>query len=402
MTNNSKAGLTRRELLSTSLLAGGVWLTGAESLLLAAQALRGQQDPFAGGTMLGTVDFIGESPVPIPMEKPLGSELDGRLFTDLGALSLAAATVPTEKFYVRTRASQLLDLSNPWAIQSHGPTPSGARNQFSLSMPSLMKMAAPRGVHLMECAGNTREGHFGLLSAANWSGVEISALREIIPGAKELPRLLVSGFDSYAGPSRSSEPGASWIFTWYDLIAAKAFLATQMNGQPLTADHGAPARLVVPGWYGCSCIKWVNEITPVADELEATSQMREFAFRTHQQGTPQLARDFAPAIIDAAAMPIRVEKWRVPGKTKYRVVGILWGGSERVKSLAIQFNANDEFLSVENIIATKEGSWSFWTQTWVPPQAGVYVMKLKVTEPQVRTRRLDMGFYTRTVEIKDL
>ncbi len=33
-----------------------------------------------------------------------------------------------------------------------------------------------------------------------------------------------------------------------------------MNGHALTPDHGAPVRLVVPGWYGCAWIKWVNDI----------------------------------------------------------------------------------------------------------------------------------------------
>ena len=33
-----------------------------------------------------------------------------------------------------------------------------------------------------------------------------------------------------------------------------------MNGAPLPRDHGLPVRLLMPGWYGCTCIKWVDEI----------------------------------------------------------------------------------------------------------------------------------------------
>ena len=47
-----------------------------------------------------------------------------------------------------------------------------------------------------------------------------------------------------------------------------------MNGAPLTRDHGFPVRLIVPGWYGCSCIKWVDRIELVADEAPATTQMQ--------------------------------------------------------------------------------------------------------------------------------
>ncbi len=109
-----------------------------------------------------------------------------------------------------------------------------------------------------------------------------------------------------------------------------------MNGQPLTPDHGAPVRLVVPGWYGCAWIKWVNEIRWVTDDEPATSQMREFAGRTHQEGQPALARDYRRRrAIDTAAMPMRVEQRRVDGATEYRVVGIVWGGTAPVDRLVI-------------------------------------------------------------------
>ena len=90
-------------------------------------------------------------------------------------------------------------------------------------------------------------------------------------------RVLVTGFDQYATKSMTSVPGASWVFSIGDLNAAGAFLATEMNGKPLRADHGAPIRLVVPGSYGCACIKWVTAISFVNDAAEATSQMQEYA-----------------------------------------------------------------------------------------------------------------------------
>ena len=101
-----------------------------------------------------------------------------------------------------------------------------------------------------------------------------------------------------------------------------------MNGEPLPLDHGAPVRLVVPGWYGCSWIKWVDELRLATPDAAATTQMREFAGRTHQDGVPELARDYEAPAIDLAATPIRVERRRVDGGIEYRIVGIAWGGTE--------------------------------------------------------------------------
>jgi hypothetical protein len=254
----------------------------------------------------------------------------------------------------------------------------------------------------MECAGNNRTVHFGLLSAADWTGVPISEILGSAGIESEAHRILISGFDRYFAPSITSIPGASWIFTVSDLKSAKAFLATAMNGEPLSRDHGAPVRLLIPGWYGCACIKWVNEIALVDDNVDATSQMQEYAIRTNQPGVPILARDYKPAMIEQTAMPIRVEKWLVNGKTKYRVVGILWGGSKPVNVLEIRFSPSEEYSPVDSIIHGAAGSWSFWTHAWQPTRPGKYVIQLKVKDPAVPTPRLDEGHYVRSVEISEI
>src|SRR4029453_16795682 len=120
-------------------------------------------------------------------------------------------------------------------------------------------------------------------------------------------------------PERSpgqSVPGASWGFPLASLERLGACVGIRMNGESLPADHGKPVRLVVPGWYGCAWIKWVNDIRVVGDREPATSQMKEFAGRTHQTGRHELAGNYTPADIQTAATPIRVEKRRLPGGTE--------------------------------------------------------------------------------------
>lgn len=395
MPHDFKAGLTRREWLSTSILASGTLLLGSGKFAWPQSVPTAGKDPFSGGKPLGTVDFVGEGR--LPMDTLLGTELDGRLYTDLSALTPKDLVTPTERFYIRTRASQLLDHQTPWSIRLGGPV-----RPASLTLDDLRRDTEPFGLHLTECAGNTREAHFGLIGVADWAGVPLSKLLDRARIGARTTRVLVSGFDTYAARSVSSIPGASWIFSLDELRASGAFLATEMNGQPLTRDRGAPVRLVVPGWYGCACIKWVNEITLVDDAAEATSQMQEFAVRTHQRGVPKLARDYEPATMDQAAMPIRVEKWLVDGRIKYRVVGILWGGSQPVKVLEIRFNPEEDYVPVGSIHETTNNPWSFWTHSWAPQKPRRYMIRLRVADPPVRTRRLDVGFYLRTVEITDV
>ena len=179
-------------------------------------------------------------------------------------------------------------------------------------------------------------------------------------------------------------------------------MATELNGQPLTRDHGAPVRLVVPGWYGCTCIKWVDSITFLDDKAPATSQMQEYAARTLQHGMPRLAREYLPATIDCAAMPIRVEKWLVDEKIRYRVAGILWGGTRPVKGLEIRFNPEEDYIRVDNFSQTKNDPWTLWSHDWSPKVPGSYSIRLAVKDPQVQARKLDSGYYVRTVEIAEV
>jgi DMSO/TMAO reductase YedYZ molybdopterin-dependent catalytic subunit len=381
-------------------LGTGAVLCGFERLELvtvgrdgAGQAAGG----LAGGELVGRVEFLREGPV--EMNVAFGSELDGRLLTALEELSEKNLVTPEERFYLRTRASKILPDAANWTVAVDGLT--AAKRMIGIA--ELRAREKPQGLHLMECSGNTRAAHFGMISVGDWAGVALSELLGELKPQAGATRALVNGFDQYVGSSATSVAGASWIFTFEELKSAGAFLATKLDGAALTRDHGAPVRLVVPGWYGCTCIKWVNRITFVDDAAAATSQMAEYAGRTHQKGSPRLAREFEAARIDAAAMPIRVEKWRIAGRVKYRVVGLLWGGMGTVRALGIRFNPEEEFVRVQGLPVPQNAPWTLWWHDWSPAERGTYTIRLAVLEPGgVRTRRLDTGYYARSVEIEEV
>jgi DMSO/TMAO reductase YedYZ molybdopterin-dependent catalytic subunit len=384
----------RRTLLKQSLISGGVLLSGLHRISWPENPAG--SDFAEQGVRIGLVPFSDEGAV--AMDVPLGAELDGRLFTDLSSLTPEDAVTPTKTFYIRTRASKLLDISKLWSISLGG----SAVKPAAVAVERLRKMAKPMGLRLMECAGNFRGAHFGMVSVAEWRGVPLQEVLDMAKPATPGARILISGFDQYASESRSSIPGASWIFTPEQLKTAGAFFATEMNSEALTPDHGAPVRMVIPDWYGCTCIKWVNEIAFVNDDAPATSQMQEYAGRTGQVGMPALAREYEPALIDYAAIPIRIEKWAVNGKIEFHVTGIQWGGSQKMDGLEIQFNAEESFAPVQGFKISMEGGWNFWRHVWTPQKPGRYLIRLRVKGPGVVARRLNSGYYMRSVEIKEI
>ena len=130
--------------------------------------------------------------------------------------------------------------------------------------------------------------------------------------------------------------------------------------------------------------------------------MLEYATRTHQNGSPRLANDFLPARIHHAAMPIRVEKWLVGQKLHYRVVGLLWGGTESVQTLGIRFNPEEEYVPVDSLPVPQNTPWTLWSHAWSPAAPGRYTIRLAILRPERHPKRLESGYYARSVGISEI
>jgi hypothetical protein len=211
--------------------------------------------------------------------------------------------------------------------------------------------------------------------------------------------VIVHGFDGHSVPSRNghSTPGAAWAFP-VEVLREQGFLAVEMNGEPLLPDHGAPVRLLLPGWYGCCQIKWVEGVELVGPDALSTGQMLEFASRTHQVGEPARVADYAPATMQRSAVPVRVEKWEVDGEIRYRVIGIAWGGGGPVQGLLFDDGERSEPVTLCSHGADHR-TWTLWVHDWRPPRKGSYRLRMWMEDPGEPAVRLDLGWYERTVEI---
>ncbi len=387
--------VSRRRFMSTVMRAG-VAASAFPTPALAELVTR-LAPQTSSGTRLRTVPFEGEGAAAVG--DITGVSHQGRLAFDLSTLASERTITSNDEFFVRTRYPDGLQRPSgtSWAIRIGGLV----REPQTLVAESLEERIQPQGTVLLECSGNSRRRAFGLLSAAEWSGVPLVEVLERAQVLDSATRVLISGVDQHSNVSERSA-GASWVFTFDQLAAAGAFFATRMNGVALPLDHGAPVRLVMPGWYGCTMAKWVEEIRLVGDDEPATAQMQEFAARTHQDGVPELARDYLAAEMDQTGMPVRIEQWRVDGGLEYRVVGIVWGGARPTDAVRIRFGDEAPSEPIQAYRQTTNRTWTVWSHTWRPARPGAYRITLHVDDPSIRTRRLDRGYYARTVKVADV
>ena len=357
-------------------------------------------DERAQGDLVATLPLSRAGGLVQPFGVKIGGPgLDARSNTDLSQLQTDRLTTPTDQVYVRTECPPAVTAHRgSWTIKTSGLVARAG----AVPLDNVSQRARAMGTHLLECSGNNNPANFGLMSVAEWEGVPLAEVVSTLQPSSNATAVLVSGVDPDQ-PSRTSIAGASWVFPLASLDSLGAFLAVRMNGSALPPDHGRPIRLAVPGWYGCAWIKWIDEIRLVDASEPATSQMREFAARTHQSAVHDLASAYAPPVIQTAATAVRVEKRLGASGLEYRVVGIVWGGTRAVDRLAIRFGDADAWKPFE--VCPTPGSaaiWSLWTYRWKPAAPGLYSIALKVPDVTVPQRRLDSGYYVRQVRIDEV
>jgi DMSO/TMAO reductase YedYZ molybdopterin-dependent catalytic subunit len=339
-----------------------------------------------GGRLVSIQPFVGED-VAHPFGEVYGDGLDARQLVDLSTLTPDALVQSPTAFYLRTAAPTDLPADGTIVVGGKVAAP------YALTVEELLAQVRPIGVRQWECSGNGPQGAFGLMSAGDFAGVPLSWVLALVDPDADATMVRITGHDEHP-PSTFSELGAAWVYHPDDL--ADAWLVTHQDGEPIPLDHGAPARLLVPGWYGCCNIKWVAEIAWVGDDEPATSQMLEFAARTHQDGAPALAVDYAPAESECSATVVRVERWEVDGNDVFRVVGVVWGGKQVPDALHLWMDDQD-LGPVEGCGDRDPRTWGLW-QSFLPTGAKG-VVTLRCTAEGVPALRLDLRYYDRKVDL---
>ncbi|KAJ1931061.1 hypothetical protein FBU59_006840, partial [Linderina macrospora] len=147
----------------------------------------------------------------------------------------------------------------------------------SVGFEDLTRLPVFEVVAVLECAGNRRDGLKaikpvngviwgpGTASNSRWSGCRLRDLLVSIGVPKDLchpfyatpKHVEFAGFgDAKEDKHYASSIPLEWIMNPLNMV----LVAYEMNGRPLTRDHGFPARIVAPGIIGARWVKWLKYI----------------------------------------------------------------------------------------------------------------------------------------------
>lgn len=216
-----------------------------------------------------------------------------------------AMLTPVDAFYGRNHGPIPLIDPGTWRLRVDGLV----SRPLELSLADLQSgFPVQTLAATLQCAGNRRAGLIevrdipgeipwgpGATSTAEWTGVSLARVLEragVRPGAAHV---------AFTAPdvSPAAEPPQPYggSIGLAKALAGEVTLAWAMNRQPLPAAHGAPVRVVVPGYIGARSVKWVRQVTVA--EHPSDSYFQATAYRL-------LPADASPGPPGSAGLPLGV------------------------------------------------------------------------------------------------
>ena len=301
--------------------------------------------------------------------------------------SLDSWITPTNRFYVRNHFSHVPELdSASWRLEVDGQVVTG----LSLTLDEIRQLPSKEMTITMECAGNSRsyvtppaEGltfHHGAVSTARWRGV---ALQDVLQRAGIQESAVAAVFEG-ADRGTEEEDGVAFELSYRrSLPIAKALdentlLAYEMNGQPLTADHGFPLRLVVPSWYGMASVKWLTRINLTYQEFDGFFQQRRYIMINEGQ-EDTLERE-PVAQLRVKSLIVSPRHGEVINGPSYAIRGFAWTGAGEVSGVEVSADGGRTWQAASLLGDPVTHAWREWRLDWQTPAPGHYVLKSRATD----------------------
>lgn len=225
--------------------------------------------------------------------------------------------------------------------------------------------------HIKEIKGLTWSA--GAVGNAVWGGVRLcDVLKEMGVKSDEVSHVQFEGLDT---DPTSTPYGASIPLSKAMDERSDVLLAYEMNGQPLTEDHGYPVRVIVPGVVGARNVKWLGKI--IVSKDESSSHWQQNDYKTFNPSVDWDTVDFtkSPAIqhmpvTSAICSPSPDEEFVKIVDNHVEVRGYAWsGGGNRIIRVDLTGDKGESWHSAEleqmpdseNVGYGRHFGWTLWT-----------------------------------------
>jgi DMSO/TMAO reductase YedYZ molybdopterin-dependent catalytic subunit len=260
--------------------------------------------------------------------------------------NLALEITPTGDFYQVSKNAfdPQVDLRR-WKLEVMGLV----NNSLALTFEELKALPSVDQYATLACISNEVGGD--LIGTDLWRGVrlkDVLAEAGLRPGVVDI---LLRASDDYSDSIPLDRA-----------MADGTLLVYEMNGEPLTSEHGFPVRLLVPGIYGMKNVKWITRIEAVDFDFKGYWQRRGWDDRAEYKTMSR---------IDAPAHSVKAEA---------TIAGIAFAGDRGVSKVEVSTDGGKTWEQAAIKPALSAFSWVLWSKTWAPGQAGKHRVVVRATD----------------------
>lgn len=315
-----------------------------------------------------------------------GYALDAETPLDL----LTSYLTPNELFFVRSHwQPPAAPDPTTWRLVVDGEV----ATPLSLSLAELKRLPAGSVTCVLQCAGNGRSLHTprvpgvqwgqGAVGNARWTGVRVRDLLERAGLQGSARQLHSFGADN---PPAQVPP----FHRSLELEKARddALIAYEMNGAPLPPLHGAPARLVVPGWAGDHWMKWVTRISAQAEPQHGFFMDTAYRY-PRTPGAPGVS--FPPDQTDPVTeLVVKSNFTAVPVQARRGAAVMLRGfalsGAPDITRVELSEDAGSTWMPATLDARHDPYAWRLWSFRWTPSRVGRARLLVRASDSRGRAQ----------------
>ena len=247
----------------------------------------------------------------------------------------------------------------------------------------------------MECAGNGRAGMAprypsmpwtcGAVGTAEWTGVPLSSLLAMARPTRQAIEI------AFYGADRGFDSGTEHPFARslrMEEVGEEVLVAWAMNGQPLLPQHGAPLRLVVPGWYGMASVKWLERIEVLERPFDGYQQVVGYRYKKQpgDEGTP-VRHMKVKSLIAPPGIPDWYTRRRLVEQGTVEVQGRAWSGAG-VAITKVELGVDGAWQDAEVDPQGTTFAWQRWRAKW-DAKPGEHQLACRATDAEGAVQPLE-------------
>jgi DMSO/TMAO reductase YedYZ molybdopterin-dependent catalytic subunit len=218
----------------------------------------------------------------------------------------------------------------------------------------------------MECIGNPAGGN--LIGNALWTGTPLLPWLQKAGIKPEATEFALRGNDYY----ETTLPIA-------EIMRPEVRLVHQMNHTPLTAEHGYPVRLIVPGHFGQKQPKWLIEIEAIAKPKQGYWERQGWS-NTAEIPTHALVRQVQADRVWNRHHQVTLTKGGETGWAQgILIAGVALDRSQPIQAIEISTDNGATWQPTDQNQPATPHEWTLWRYRWQPPQPGKYTLLARAT-----------------------